>query len=106
MKQLVKQTILYGLGGALQKLIGFFLFPIYAHFLSVSDFGASDLVLTTIFVISSVLALGMDSAAARHFYDADNAKHQEEILSTLLWVQELFSLFVCMLIVYIADTVF
>ena len=57
MKQLVKQTILYGLGGALQKLIGFFLFPIYAHLLSVSDFGASDLVLTTIFVISSVLAL-------------------------------------------------
>jgi O-antigen/teichoic acid export membrane protein len=105
MKQLVKQTILYGLGGALQKLIGFFLFPIYAHLLSVSDFGASDLVLTTIFVISSVLALGMDSAAARHFYDADTAKHKKMILSTWLWVQMLFSSCICLLLLAMADQI-
>src|SRR5439155_14835708 len=98
MKQLVKQTILYGLGGALQKLIGFFLFPIYAHLLSVEDFGAQDLVLTTIFVLSSVLALGMDSAAARHFYDAETSEHKKTILSTWLLVQMLLSSCVCLLL--------
>lgn len=102
LRRLGKDTALYGLGDALQKIINFLLFPIYARFLSKADFGLQDLILTTVIVISSILVLGLDSAAARHYYDAELPDERRNILSTWLWFELLLSVPTTLLLVLLA----
>ena len=105
LRHLGKDTALYGLGDALQKLINFLLFPVYARFLSKADFGLQDLILTTVIVISSILVLGLDSAAARHYYDAELPDEKRNILSTWLWFELLLSIPVTLLLVLLAKPI-
>ena len=57
LKQLGTDTVLYGLGSVLQSFIGFLLFPIYTRLLTKEDFGAQDLVLTGITIITYLLTI-------------------------------------------------
>src|SRR5437773_6194695 len=104
-KQLGKDTILYGIGSASQKFIGFLLFPLYAHLLSVKGFGAQDLILTAVTFMSGFLVLGVDSGATRYYYDSDTPEHKKTILSTWLWFQLLVSVPACLLLFACAEQI-
>jgi O-antigen/teichoic acid export membrane protein len=95
LRQLSKDTLTYGLSSALQKFIAFFLFPIYTRLLTKADFGLQDLVMTSIFMISVFLVLGMDSGVMLHYYSAEE-KDKEKICSTWLWSELLIALVVCL----------
>lgn len=84
LKRLGKDTIVYGVGAALQTFISFFLFPIYTRLLTKSDFGAQDIVLTTKAMLSLFLVMGLDSAVLIFYYAATD-KEKESILSTWFW---------------------
>jgi O-antigen/teichoic acid export membrane protein len=101
-KQLSKDSLFYGMGSALQKFIGFFLFPIYTRVLSQADFGAQDLVFTASTILTYFLVLGLDSATARHYYDADTEAEKKEILSTWLWFELLLAIPVSILLIIFA----
>lgn len=101
LKRLSKDTVVFGLGAALQKFIVLLLFPIYARVLSKADFGTQDLVLTAVVVTSMILIMGMDSGAMLHYYDVDE-REQVRIRSTFLWSQMLISVPVCALVMLFA----
>lgn len=84
LKQIGKDTLFYGLGSVLQGFIAFLLFPIYTRVLTQADFGAQDLVLTAVTILSYFLILGLDSGTARHYYDAETPAEKSAILSTWL----------------------
>lgn len=105
LKQLSKDTLFYGLGNALGRFIGFFLFPIYTRALTQADFGAQDLVFTAVTIISYFLILGLDSGTARHYYDAETSADREKILSTWLWFELLISIPICALFIIFAQPV-
>lgn len=85
LRTLTRETVYYGLGGALQKLISFLLFPIYTRILSKQDFGSQDLVLTAFSIAYMLLMLGLDNGAARLYYDTGEESERSLLLSTWLW---------------------
>ncbi len=98
LKRLSKDTFFYGLGNAINRFINFLLFPIYTRLLTTEDFGAQDLIFTAINIINHFLVLGLDSATARHYYDADAPKEKNTILSTWLWFEMFVSIPVTILL--------
>lgn len=68
-KLLVRDTILYGLSGAISKLLAVFTVPILTRFLSPTDYGVIDAAVVWATVFAGVIVLGQDSAIARFLYD-------------------------------------
>ena len=61
-KQLSKDSIIYGLGGGLVKGFSFFLLPIYTSIFSPSDYGKIEMIVVITSFLSAILIIGMDSA--------------------------------------------
>lgn len=103
--QLSKDSFFYGMGSALQKFIGFFLFPIYTRLLSKEEFGTQDLIFTAVTIAIYFLVLGLDSGTARHYYDAQTFEERSSILSTYLWVELLISIPASLIIIIYAHPI-
>lgn len=89
-KQLARlgaDSVFYGLGRAVQKFIGFFLFPVFTRLLTPGEYGAQDVVFATVTILSYFLVLGLDSATARHYFDAKRSDEKKTVLSTYLWFE-------------------
>ncbi len=93
--RLGRDTMLYGVGEALQRAIGLVLFPLYTRTLTQEAYGAQDLVFTTLLIGSYVLTLGMESGAGRHYYDAESPEERRRILSTWVRFQAILCLAAC-----------
>jgi O-antigen/teichoic acid export membrane protein len=104
-KQLSKDTLIYGMGSAVQGLIVFLLFPIYTRALTQEDFGAQDLVLTAVTVVTFFLMLGLDSGTARHYYEAETPGEKRVVLSTWLWFEILISIPICLVLIKLAEPI-
>ena len=105
LSRLGKDTFFYGMGSALQKFIGFFLFPIYTRVLSQEAFGTQDLVLTAVTITSYFLILGLDSGTARNYYDAETASDRQKIVSTYLFFELLISLPVSIALIIFSEPI-
>jgi O-antigen/teichoic acid export membrane protein len=68
LKQLAKDSLVYGLGGILARGVSFFLIPVYTNIFSLSEYGSIEMlvIITNFFV--AVLAMGMDSAQSMFFF--------------------------------------
>ncbi len=89
-KRLTKDTFSYGLSSSLQKLITFFLFPIYARLLTPIDFGIQDVLQTVTYIITLFLILGLDSGVLLYYYEA-NEEDKVKMTSSFLWFEILAS---------------
>lgn len=104
LQQLSVDTLFYGLGAALQGSVVLLLFPLYTRLLTQEEFGAQDLVASAVTVLLYLLGLGLDSGAARHYYDATEADHRRAVLSTWLWFQLLFVVPMCAILIALAPS--
>ena len=73
LKQLGKDSIIYGLGGILAKSVSFFMLPIYTRIFSPSDYGTIEMLTVISSFVGAILAMGMDSAQSMYFF-----KNKEE----------------------------
>ena len=98
LKNLFKDTALYGIGKSIQKFIGLFLLPFYASVLGPEEFGVLDTIGVATFFIISVLNCGLDSASGRFFYVAKNPTEKGEVLFTVL-VLRLITIIPCLILI-------
>jgi len=82
LRELSKDTAIYGFGSVLKKAIGLFLIPFYTRALSPGEFGILDILGTFSFFIMVIVGLGMDGATGRYFFIADNEKEKGKVLYT------------------------
>ena len=86
LKRLGKHSVIYGLGGLVQRILAVLLLPVYTRFLSPSDYGMVEtlIALTTVLVI--VLRLGIANAFIRFYFDSpgDTARRLL-VLRTSFW---------------------
>lgn len=68
-KQLGKDSIIYGLGGVLAKGLGFFLLPVYTRIFTPAEYGTIEMLVVINGLLSSLLAMGMDSAQSFYFFE-------------------------------------
>ncbi len=81
-KNLSKDTVVYGLGGMGTKIISFLLLPLYLKYLTPADYGVIEItnVLTNILVI--IFGFGFSSAVFREYYREDDKEVKRTIIGT------------------------
>jgi O-antigen/teichoic acid export membrane protein len=82
--RLAGDTAVYGLADAVGKGISLVLFPIFAHILTPSEYGAIEIIGTVVYLVSAVLVLGLDSATTRHFYAPEHKDRKGVVLGSSL----------------------
>ena len=82
LKQLSKESAIYGMGSLFNVVLGFVLIPLYTRYLSPADYGVYSLMVIISQVATTIAALGMASAMFREviYHEAD----ESEVISTTL----------------------
>jgi O-antigen/teichoic acid export membrane protein len=73
LKQLGKDSLIYGIGGVFAKGVSFFLLPIYTRIFTPADYGTIEMLAVISSFLAAILGMGMDSAQSMYFF-----KHKEE----------------------------
>ncbi len=82
LKQLGKETLVYGLAGVISKFIAFFLLPIYTRIFSPQDYGVIGIITTTMAAVSIFVVLGLDAAAGRWYYDSEDIQDRKRSIAS------------------------
>lgn len=97
-KELIKNTIIIFIGKISTQFLTFFLLPIYTRFLSTSDYGYVDLILTYISLLVPVITIQQEMATFRYLVDSRNDnKKIKKIISNSIWNILLYSVLSIML---------
>ena len=87
LQKLFKSAAIYGLADVIARFIAFAIFPIYAHFFTVEEFGVFALVSTAAALVALIVNLGMSTAMQRFYLDRDTtAADRPRIVTTGLVV--------------------
>lgn len=73
-KKLIKNVLLFTLSTFLPKVLSFFMVPVYTAYLTTSDYGTSDLIITTASLLLPVFTLAVSNAVIR--FTIENKKDQ------------------------------
>lgn len=71
-KKLLLNTFIFGLGGFGQKILSFFLIPLYTSFLSTEDYGTVDLLINSVQLFFPILNLSIHDALLSFALDKKN----------------------------------
>ena len=82
-KELIKNTTIIFLGKIATQFLSFFLLPIYTNYLSASDYGTVDLILTYISLFVPIITIQQEMATFRFLIDSRNdGKEIKKVIST------------------------
>jgi O-antigen/teichoic acid export membrane protein len=84
-RTVVRHTAVYGMGAVLAKALGFFLLPVYTHYLSPPDYGLLEVLDVTMSLAGMVLNMGMSVAMLRYYGAAGSPEQKRLVVSTALW---------------------
>lgn len=88
LKQLGKDSVIYGLGGIFGKALGFFLLPVYTRIFSPSEYGYIEMITIIGLLLGAVVNVGMDSGQSFYFHKVKDKGKEEQariITSILQW---------------------
>ena len=84
-RQLSKDSAIYGLGDVAVSLVNFLLLPLYVEYLTDTDYGVLGL-LGAVEVITKIVARwGLDGSFMRFFYDCDTETDRQRLASTIFF---------------------
>ena len=86
LKQLGKDSIIYGIGGVFAKGLSFFLLPVYTRIFSPADYGTIEMLTVISSFLASIMVMGMDSAQSMYFFKVkeQGRASQARIVSAIL----------------------
>ena len=84
---LARDAFVYGATRVLLKSLAFLLVPLYAHFLSPSDFGVLELVLAAVALVDVLITANMDGVLARFYFDRDEREWRRRVISLYLVIE-------------------
>ena len=100
----LKNSSIYSLNGILQKAIGFILLPLYARFLTLSDYGIIGVLASVITTLNLFYTLSINSSIQRfYFVYADQPYKFKIFLSTNVLFLILNSIIITILIIIFKD---
>ena len=100
-KELGKDSVIYGLGSSISQFIGLFLVPFYTKALTPSDYGVLAIVGLFTQFTDPILSLGLDNALFRYFSLSKNIKEEKTYLTTAVLIKFL-SASICIFLIYLA----
>ena len=73
LKQLGKDSLVYGVGGVFARGIGFFLIPVYTRVFTPSEYGQIEMLMVLASLLGALLLMGMDSTQSFYFFRQKSA---------------------------------
>jgi O-antigen/teichoic acid export membrane protein len=86
LKRLFKHSTIYGAGNVLGKMVGFIMIPFYTHYLTPADYGVLEMLDLSLVLIGLFLTMWMNASIIRHYYDYEDPKDRNQVISTILAV--------------------
>jgi len=97
LKKLAKESVIYGVGGALSRFVSVITAPILTHTFAPSEYGVIGLLQTAVMLFIMVAGMNLNSGTFFYFYKYNAQKNKQVVLSTAflfyLLIAFLFSLF-------------
>lgn len=81
-KNISKDTIIYGIGSSLSSLVTFALIPLYGHFFSPSEYGYLTLIVTFQTILEITILFGFNTGFFRYYIMADTDDQKKTVYST------------------------
>lgn len=94
-KKVLKNSGIYGIVSILQKSVGFILLPVYAHYLSTTDYGITAVVGSVVSFFSIFYMLSLNGAISRYYFIY---KDDEEQLKEFWGTNILFVMLNCLVL--------
>lgn len=83
---LLSSSILYGLGGAVQRLIGFILLPIFTRYLTPADYGIVGLLIILPALLLPVFSLGLSASISVCYFAKDHLVDRQSVIQTARFI--------------------
>ena len=103
-KLLAKHSLIYGLGNFINRFVALLLLPVYTRFLTPHDYGIKELVGLSTDVIGILLAVAISSAIYRFYFEYEEAKDRNEVISSAIITIGSFGLFAILLLSFATKT--
>jgi len=84
-KRLLSQSLIYGLGGLISRVLSVLLLPLYTSYLHGRDYGRVETLTALSAVLVVVLRLGISSAFFRYYFDSPELEHRVRVVRTSFW---------------------
>jgi len=85
LRRLRNQSLIYGLGGLVSRILAVLLLPLYVNYLTPSDYGHVETLLALTIVLTIILRAGIQTAFFRFWFDADDEQSHLRVLRTSFW---------------------
>jgi O-antigen/teichoic acid export membrane protein len=82
LKNTVKHSAIYSLGNLSAKLVGFFLLPVYLHYLTVEEYGIFAIFEITAQIVLEIMLISIPTAMMRWYSYEENADKKKTIVFT------------------------
>lgn len=83
---LLKDSVIYGAGRTLQKLLTALMLPLFTAFMSRSDYGVIGMVVTFTTLVDVFVTLGFDVAFTRFYFDRPDRTHRDKVITHVFYV--------------------
>nr|MBK9652768.1 oligosaccharide flippase family protein [Bacteroidota bacterium] len=104
-KQLLSDSVVYGLTGMLNRFITMFFVPVYSRILMPADYGVMNLINIIFMAVTIIVVCGFDGATMRWYYDEKEEQKQNACFASWFWFQ-LMSVLLLSVVVYFCIPVF
>jgi O-antigen/teichoic acid export membrane protein len=84
-RRLATQSLVYGLGGLVSRVLSVLLLPLYTSYLHGRDYGRVETLTALTAVLVVVLRLGISSAFFRYYFDTRDAAYRVRVVRTSFW---------------------
>ena len=84
-QRLGKHSVIYGLGGLIQRIVAVLLLPLYTRYLSPEDYGAIEALVALSAVLFALLRAGIQSSFFRFYFQADDERGRQAVVRTSFW---------------------
>ena len=84
-KRLASQSLIYGLGGLISRILSVLLLPLYTSYLHGRDYGRVETLTALTAILVVVLRLGISSAFFRFYFDSKDWAYRVRVVRTSFW---------------------
>ena len=87
---LLRDSVIYGGGRALQKFLVALLLPLYTAYLSQADYGILGMVVTVTTFLDVFVTLGFDVAFSRFYFDDKSKEARSKVITNVFYVSTVY----------------
>ena len=99
-KKIFSDSVIYGFGNIINRLLGFLLLPLHTYFFKPAEYGTFSLIYSFGFFAAVFYLFGMETSFQKYFIESKENEHRKQIFSTTLILLFITS-FVFSLIIYL-----